>query len=268
MLSAGTLTYVSPIGSDDGGADRQPRTLDEDAGEMCCIGPGQFAFIQTKERVRVPMDAIAFISVRAGFKFQGLINVSGFHVDPGWDQKLVFAVFNASGSDFRFGAGERLFQIWYASLDKAHEMFKPKLGHPGIEPKIIRNLGKTDITLQSLDKRLTEAENNHMKRMTFMEVIRNLLIAILIALFLIIVNSILEWSKRGSSSPAVVIERVSSSTEGSSTILRLGAAESRTYSQDQAASSPNDTPKMPSLSLTSASRGTKPEKLLIDHGGS
>lgn len=53
-------------------------------GNLFRISPGQFAFILTEERVTVPDTAIAFISMRAKFKFKGLINVSGFHVDPGW----------------------------------------------------------------------------------------------------------------------------------------------------------------------------------------
>src|SRR5437868_4963524 len=56
------------------------------------IAPGQFAFLMTYEVVRVPANAIALISMRVKFKFQGLINVSGFHVDPGWHGKLIFTV--------------------------------------------------------------------------------------------------------------------------------------------------------------------------------
>ncbi len=48
------------------------------------IPPDQFAFILTEEKVTVPASAMAFISMKATYKMQGLINVSGFHVDPGW----------------------------------------------------------------------------------------------------------------------------------------------------------------------------------------
>ena len=48
------------------------------------IPPGQFAFLLTEEVVSVPPDALAFISIRAKTKFRGLVNVSGFHVDPGY----------------------------------------------------------------------------------------------------------------------------------------------------------------------------------------
>src|SRR5687768_17192742 len=43
------------------------------------IQPEKFAFILTEEKVTVPPDAMAFISMKATYKMQGLINVSGFH---------------------------------------------------------------------------------------------------------------------------------------------------------------------------------------------
>src|SRR5437870_3190135 len=49
------------------------------------IPPGQFAFLLTEERIKVPNYALAFISIKTSLKYRGLVNVSGFHVDPGWD---------------------------------------------------------------------------------------------------------------------------------------------------------------------------------------
>src|SRR5579871_626257 len=59
------------------------------------INPGQFALLLTAEKVRVPEDMIAFISIKAKIKLRGMINVSGFHVDPGWNDHLLFSVYNA-----------------------------------------------------------------------------------------------------------------------------------------------------------------------------
>src|SRR3954469_7970090 len=52
-------------------------------GSKVTIPPGQFGLLTTLETVFVPHNAIAFISIRARIKFRGLVNVSGFHVDPG-----------------------------------------------------------------------------------------------------------------------------------------------------------------------------------------
>jgi dCTP deaminase len=89
------------------------------------IHPGQFAFLLTEESVEVPKDAIALISMRAGLKFKGLINVSGFHVDPGWKGRLVFGVYNAGPKMLMLERGQDLFLIVFASLDRTSAMTYP-----------------------------------------------------------------------------------------------------------------------------------------------
>lgn len=82
------------------------------------IPPGQFAFVMTEESIKVPTDAIALISMKAKIKFRGLINVSGFHVDPGFAGKLVFAMYNAGPREIILHRSQRLFLIVYADLDQ------------------------------------------------------------------------------------------------------------------------------------------------------
>ena len=67
--------------------------------ESFAIPPGQFAYLITAEEVCIPPDSMAFLSMKSTTKFRGLVNVSGFrHVDPGYQGKLIFAVFNAGPS--------------------------------------------------------------------------------------------------------------------------------------------------------------------------
>ena len=93
------------------------RLTDEPPGNTVSIEPGQFAFLLTQEVVRIPLNAIAFISMKASYKFKGLINVSGFHVDPGFDGKLKFGVYNAGPQPIILSKGIGLFQIFFADLD-------------------------------------------------------------------------------------------------------------------------------------------------------
>lgn len=81
------------------------------------INPGQFALLLTKERVHVPKEYIAFISIKARIKLRGLINVSGFHVDPGFSGHLVFSVYNAGTTAISIQKGEACFLIWFSSLE-------------------------------------------------------------------------------------------------------------------------------------------------------
>ncbi|MCG3185358.1 MAG: Deoxycytidine triphosphate deaminase [Planctomycetes bacterium] len=83
------------------------------------IPPGQFAILLTKESLRMPKNALGFISLKASVKLRGLVNVSGFHVDPGFEGHIKFSVFNASSKDITLRQGQPLFPIWFATLDGA-----------------------------------------------------------------------------------------------------------------------------------------------------
>jgi dCTP deaminase len=85
--------------------------------EQITINPGQFALLLTEEKVNIPINKIAFISIKAGIKLKGLINVSGFHVDPGFKGQLVFSVYNAGTSPISLVKGEPSFLIWFADLE-------------------------------------------------------------------------------------------------------------------------------------------------------
>jgi dCTP deaminase len=149
-LSVGREIFVTP--HIDEVFSNTKRILCDD--EAFQIPPEQFAFILTEERVSVPADAMAFISMKATFKMQGLINVSGFHIDPGWEGPLIFAVFNAGPSPVHLQRKLPLFLVWYASLDEPSEKQKTKPGADGIPPNIIGNLSAATDTLYALDKRL------------------------------------------------------------------------------------------------------------------
>ena len=96
-------------------------------GAKVVIPPGQFGLLTTQEKLRIPPDVIAFISIRASIKFQGLVNVSGFHVDPGYAGPLKFAVYNAGSQPIVLDQGQRVFMIWFASLVEPDvDPYKPK----------------------------------------------------------------------------------------------------------------------------------------------
>ncbi len=87
-------------------------------GKKVVIPPGQLGLLITNEVVTIPNNAIGFISIRAGIKFQGLINVSGFHVDPGFRGRLKFAVYNAGSKNIVLDQGQRVFMLWFSDLDR------------------------------------------------------------------------------------------------------------------------------------------------------
>jgi dCTP deaminase len=93
---------------------RKKTILQDD--EPVVIPPGQFSLLLTEERVKIPLDTIALISMRFSVKSRGLINVSGFHVDPGFEGRLKFSVYNAGSKDITLSRGDRVFMIWLCEL--------------------------------------------------------------------------------------------------------------------------------------------------------
>ena len=140
-------------------------------GETVVIPPGQIALLITKEFVTVPPDAIAWISMKSKAKFRGLINVSGFHVDPGFSGKLVFSVFNAGVHDMHLSVGTRLFVIWYCFLDSATSgtYTGSCMGQHSLPDEHITNLAAKIPSPQSLENELQEVRREIEKEMREMQ---------------------------------------------------------------------------------------------------
>ncbi|MBN3467005.1 deoxycytidine triphosphate deaminase [Pseudomonas savastanoi pv. phaseolicola] len=112
-LTVGNEVYITPNSDKDSNV----KQILTDEKPQFIIPTGQFALLLTAETVKTPDTALAFISFKAKYKFKGLINVSGFHVDPGWKGKLTFSVYNAGPTSIVLERGAPFALIWYADLD-------------------------------------------------------------------------------------------------------------------------------------------------------
>lgn len=130
-------------------------------GEQLSIPPGQFALLLSMEKVSVPLDALGFISIKAGIKFKGLVNVSGFHVDPGFSGQLKFSVYNAGVSTIILDAGKPYFLLWFAKLDE--KLTKGYEGshqdQKGISGKDVMDLQGMIPSPHALEERIKKLEN-------------------------------------------------------------------------------------------------------------
>jgi|GEM_PF-2666989 len=122
-LSVGNEMYITS-NSDAKFETRAKVKLDEN--KVYIIPPGQFAYILTAEVLKIPNNCLSFISMKFSIKAKGLINVSGFHVDPGYHGKLIFAVYNAGGQDVKIRKGDNIFLIWFANLDEEDKSCRNK----------------------------------------------------------------------------------------------------------------------------------------------
>src|SRR5690349_13236139 len=81
-LAVGPEHYITPT---DRSSDPQTQSIQQvQPGETFSIPAGQFALVLTEEIVTAPHNVVGFISIRSRIKMKGLVNVSGFHIDPGF----------------------------------------------------------------------------------------------------------------------------------------------------------------------------------------
>lgn len=161
-LSIGPEVYVSPNDQTPDPTEVTIRKLGD--GEAFTIPPGQLALLLTEEVVTIPEDALALISIRAKTKFRGLINVSGFHVDPGYRGQLTFAVFNAGPVPVHLKRGQPIFLIWYASLDRETACKKDGTVHKGIDPAVVAAISGELQSLASLSNKIGSVESTLLER--------------------------------------------------------------------------------------------------------
>ena len=155
-LSIGPEVHVSPNDQTAEPTTVTIRKLNEK--EAFTIPPGQFAFLLTEEVVSVPADALAFISIRAKTKFRGLVNVSGFHVDPGYCGQLTFAVFNAGPVPVHLKRGQPIFLIWYTSLDRETAFKKDGTIRKGIDPELVTAVAGELQSFAGLSKKIEDVD--------------------------------------------------------------------------------------------------------------
>lgn len=156
-LTVGGRYYVSPTAKTPKDGSHTIRNLSR--GESFAIPPGQFGFLQAHETVKMPSYAMGFISMKLEHKSQGLVNISGFHVDPGFEGILVFTVFNAGPTDVHLTVGEKCFLLWFAGLDRDSAKVKTSPYPDGISGKHVKNIAGELQSISELSGRVSEIEN-------------------------------------------------------------------------------------------------------------
>ncbi len=190
-LSVGPEIYVSPNSQT---ADPTTATVRKLAGGGAfTIPPGQFAFLLSEEIVGVPSNALAFISIRAKTKFRGLVNVSGFHVDPGYRGQLTFAVFNAGPVPIHLKRGQPIFLIWYASLDRETAFKKEGRIRKGIDPQLIGGVGGELQSFASLSAKIGDVDEQLGTRINVVEKEQAILRVIGAIVLAVVIGLAVSW---------------------------------------------------------------------------
>jgi dCTP deaminase len=160
---------------------RGKKDILDDKNSQVVIKPGQFALLLTDEEVTIPNNILAFISIKFSQKIKGLINVSGFHVDPGFKGKIIFSVYNAGPAKITLDKGAPYFMIWFSKLTSESVPYSGK--HNGQKNISATNINDLNGELASPNTLLKRIKANETKLTTF-SVVASILMTIGVGLSL------------------------------------------------------------------------------------
>jgi len=185
-LRLGDEVFISPITGDSWNLKRLHQL---NFAEPISIPPGRFAFLITREWITLPKNVLGFISLRSRYKMQGLINVSGFHVDPSYSGKLIFAVFNAGTKNITVRCDDELFSIWIASTDASDSgRGESRQGYWDIPSDLVSSIPEATKPIDALERRLNELE----RKVDSVQVLLTTAIALAIAIIAAIVSKFID----------------------------------------------------------------------------
>ncbi len=194
-LSMGREVYVSP---NDATEDPQSVTIRQlGDGEAFTIPPGQFAFLLSEEKVEIPNTALALISIKAKIKWRGLINVSGFHVDPGFKGRLIFSVYNAGPVPVHLRQGQQMFLIWYSNLDKPTKLGRNQPVQESFPPDLISGISGELQSLAGMNKKIKDLDKSLTERVHALEREQSYYRSLALVVLLLVGAMVTTWIKDG-----------------------------------------------------------------------
>lgn len=155
-LTLGNEVYVT--------TEKIPERLNAEGKDgVVSIQPGEFGILMTNEYLFMPWDLMGYISIRLTHKQKGLVNISGFHVDPGYYGRLLFAVFNAGPNNVPLRYNEPVFMIMANRLTKVPSdsiaVIKGRWhGMENIPVETLSGLTGTSVSVRNLDERIKRLE--------------------------------------------------------------------------------------------------------------
>jgi dCTP deaminase len=148
-LCLGEQAYVS-------GKDRVINIQEQSSLEL---KPGQFAVVITSEKIRLPSDVSADIGISSYWTRKGILLLHGPQIDPGYEGRLVFGLYNASTRPSEISYKHRFCTIIFHRLlgpvQKPYQASPEQLRGliPADDIRYIRELVDTK-TLHELDNEL------------------------------------------------------------------------------------------------------------------
>jgi dUTPase len=96
---------------------RRPRDIEQYT-EDAVIRPGEIAFVMTKESLDLPGDVYCQLSTKRKLSLDGIVILGGLIIDPNYQGKLIFGLYNLSSREYPLLPGRKLVAGVFYKVDK------------------------------------------------------------------------------------------------------------------------------------------------------
>lgn len=126
------------------------------------IAPGAYAGVISMEKVTLPKNVFATLGAKRKFSYDGLVLLSGSHVDPGYSGHLLFGIFNGSPKRRFLRRLEKIVSLTFMMTGKAPARVAsadPYLSRGDFPPDFLKSLGEMEVLpYVELNRRISELE--------------------------------------------------------------------------------------------------------------
>jgi len=134
----------------------------EKQGTELVVSPGEMVFVMTKETLKLPKNVFSHLSPRRKMTEFGIITLGGFAIDPGYNGKLLFGLYNISSENFKLIPDAKLVGAVFYELEEDELLgddYMPPKAIDGYSSTLIEKISKYQpIGISTLEEAIKEIE--------------------------------------------------------------------------------------------------------------
>lgn len=133
--------------------------LDYKEQKQLCVDPGELVFLLTEEILHLPENMIAMITFKRKMNHEGVLVLGGSVVDPFYNGRLLFGLYNFSSEPFPIKPGKKITSIMFYQLNNNElaKFPKPDVRIDEFPDELLRNMAKYKPTgQQQLEQQMKE----------------------------------------------------------------------------------------------------------------
>jgi deoxycytidine triphosphate deaminase len=133
----------------------------EKQGSELVVSPGEMVFVMSKETLTLPQNVFSQLSTRRKMTEFGIITLGGLAIDPGYNGKLLFGLYNISSENFKLVPDAKLVGAVFHELedDELLADYTPPKAIDGYSSTLIEKVSKYQpIGITTLEEAIKEIE--------------------------------------------------------------------------------------------------------------